>query len=68
MKLSYGLLNCVEYAVDTTFYVSGDEFNIICNTINVQLEKINHWLRLNELSLNLDRTHSMIFASKLHIY
>ena len=53
-KLCCELLNCVQYADDTTLCVSGDNLNIICNPMNVQLEKIHHWLRPNKLSLNID--------------
>ena len=63
MKRCCEPLNCVQYADDTTLYKSGENLNIICITMNVQLEKIDLWLKLNKLSLNIDKTHYMNFTS-----
>ena len=41
MKRCCELLNCVQYADDTTLYISGSNLNLICNTMNAQLEEID---------------------------
>ena len=61
MKRCCELLNYVQY--DTALYTSGDNLNIICNIMNVQLDKFVLWLKLNKLSLNINKTHYMIFTS-----
>ena len=63
MKRCCELLNCVQYADDTTLYISGSNLNLICNTMNAQLEKIDLWLKVNKLTLNIDKTDYMIFTS-----
>ena len=63
MKQCCGVLNCVQYAADTALFVSGDNLIIICTTMNVQLEKIYLWLKLNKLSLNIVKNHYMVFTN-----
>ena len=64
MKLFCEFIKCVQYADGTTLYISGDNLNIVRNIISVQLEKNYHWLRLEELSPNIDKTHPMFFFHK----
>ena len=56
-------LNFLRYADDTTIYFNIDDFGQQ-NTdveINTELEKVNTWLKLNKLSLNVQKTKFMIF-------
>ena len=48
----------MQYAGDTTLYFSESDLKLkmVCNTVNVQLEKFYHKVRLNKLSLNTDIT------------
>ena len=62
MKRCCELLTSVQYAYGTTFHISGDNLNIICNTMNVQLEKFYLCLKLNKLSPDIDTTHYMNFT------
>ena len=41
--------------------------NEIQNTINTELEKNSKWLKLNKLSLNVSKTHFMLFKRKRKI-
>ena len=56
-------LNCLMYANDTTIYFNLEDFDFE-NTekhINAELEKVNTWLKLNKLSLNVQKTNSWCF-------
>ena len=59
-------LKCLMYADDTTIYFNLEDFDPECveTEINNELEKINLWLKLNKLSLNIKKTKLMIFHRK----
>jgi hypothetical protein len=52
----------------STFYTfvpkSKDDFKILGIRINYELSKINEWLEINKLSINVDKTKYMIFHNK----
>ena len=54
------------YADDTTIYFNLEDFDPECveTEINNELEKVNLWLKLNKLSLNIKKTKLMIFHRK----
>ena len=56
-------LNYMMYADDTTLYFNLEDFDCqnLDNEINLEIEKINLWLKLNKLSLNADKIKYMIF-------
>ena len=59
-------LNYLMYADDTTIYFNFEDFDFE-NTekhINAELEKVNTWLKLNKLSLNVQKTKLMVFHRK----
>ena len=62
MRQSCYLLECVHYADDTTLYLSGNILDSVFQTKNLQLQRIDHWLQLNKLSLNITETHYMLFT------
>ena len=51
------------YADDTTIYFNLEDFPIHNRhiEINKELDKVNTWLKVNKLSLNVDKTKCMIF-------
>ena len=51
------------YADDTTIYFHLDDFPHVNRKIeiNCELEKVNTWLKLNKLAINVDKTKSMFF-------
>ena len=55
--------NHMMYADDTTLYFNLEDFDCrnLDNEINSEIEKINIWLKLNKLSLNVDKTKYKIF-------
>ena len=54
------------YADDTTIYFNLEDFDQNCleTDINNELEKVNLWLKLNELYLNTQKTKLMVFRRK----
>ena len=60
-KLSY-LIN----ADDTTISFNQEDFPKInrSTSINVELEKLSTWLKLNKLTLNVEKTKYMIFHKR----
>ena len=59
------------YADDTTIYFNLNDFHLI-NTcreveINSELEKMNTWLKLNKLVINVDKSKCMFFHKRRSI-
>ena len=52
------------FADDTNIFLSGNSIQQITSTMNAELKKIVAWLHTNKLSLNVKKTHYMIFRSK----
>ena len=51
------------FADDTNIFLSGKDINDTIVSFNQELEKIVMWLNANQLSLNIVKTHYMIFKS-----
>ena len=56
-KLFYFLL----FADDTSLFLSVDNLTDVHNIINNELENIVEWLNINKLSLNVKKSHFIIF-------
>ena len=54
------------YADDTTIYFNVEDFDTknLEAEINKELEQVNRWLKVNKLSLNVEKTKIMIFHRK----
>ena len=52
------------FADDTNLFSSGKDLKTIWMEINVELLKISTWLKVNKLSLNIKKTHYMVFTGK----
>ena len=53
----------VLFADDTNIFLSGRSLNEMITTMNEELQKIVVWLQANRLSLNVKKTHYIIFRS-----
>ena len=53
----------VLYADDTNIFISGRDIDTMTVLFNNDLASLGEWLRSNRLSLNLSKTHSMIFST-----
>ena len=52
------------FADDTNMFITGANLMEVTNKLNVELEKVVYWLKINKLSLNVQKTHYMIFHPK----
>ena len=53
------------FADDTTIYIQGHDLNLIKNTLNSELKKVSNWIKSNELTLNISKTHCMLSSALL---
>jgi hypothetical protein len=64
---SNDLPNCLNYskailfADDTTVYLSSPDIYYLYKTVNCDLEYLADWFRANKLSLNVGKTHLVVF-------
>ena len=49
------------FADDTTILIEGTEVNSIITSLNSELAKMTDWLKANKLSINVSKTHYMVF-------
>ena len=67
--LSSEKFKCVMYADDTTLISTMETFSInelngnTASSINIELNKIREWLKLNRLTLNVEKTKYMLFRT-----
>ena len=52
------------FADDTNLFYSGSHIETLVRSINDELSNISTWLKTNKLSLNVKKTHYMIFHRK----
>ena len=51
------------FADDTACFLDDSNINNLINTFQEELSKISNWMRVNKLSINIDKTKYMIFHS-----
>ena len=54
----------ISFADDTNLFCSGKDLETIQMEINTELTKISTWLKVDKLSLNIKKTHYMVFTRK----
>ena len=52
------------FADDSNMFISGKDIDELVNSMNNEMEKVIDWLNVNKLSLNLKKTHYMIFRGR----
>jgi hypothetical protein len=52
------------FADDSNLFVSGKNLQDLSNSLNQELPLLIEWLHANRLSINVDKTHVMIFGKK----
>jgi hypothetical protein len=55
------LLKFVMFADDTNLLLSDTNLDVLISTMNIELLKVTNWFKINKLSLNIKKTHFMIF-------
>ena len=58
------ILSFILFADDTNLFYSHKNADDLGNTMNQELRKITSWLSTNKLSLNVNKTHFIIFKTK----
>ena len=64
LPLVSSLFMPILFADDTNLFGTNAKLDILVNEINVELNKIYTWVRVNKLSLNIEKTNFMLFTSK----
>jgi hypothetical protein len=59
------LFSPIMFADDSNIFMTGNNIQTLTTRLNQQIPFLIEWLRANRLSLNLDKTHAMIFGSKV---
>ena len=64
--MSVKKLSCLMYNNDTTINFNQEDFPKINRnaSINMELEKLSAWLKLNKLTLDVEKTKYMIFRKR----
>ena len=60
------ILLYVLFADDTNVFLNGKDIKIILNTMQLELTKLYNWLLANKLTLNISKTHFMVFHRAKH--
>ena len=50
------------YADDTNIFLSGNNITHMTDILNTEMQSLSSWLQCNRLSLNVDKTHVMVFS------
>ena len=56
-------LFAILFADDSNFFCTGKDIDDLVDAVNHELKAIVSWLNANKMSLNVDKTHFMIFKS-----
>ena len=59
-------LNFILFADDTNIFCSDKDLKYLCETVSIELDKINLWFAVNKLSLNLSKTNFILFGNRKH--
>ena len=54
----------VLFADDTNMFITGKDMNVLCRQLKEDLRNLQEWLQCNKLSLNVLKTHYMVFTLK----
>lgn len=52
------------FADDTNMFITGNDIDYMCRKMNSDLSMVQEWLCCNKLSLNICKTHYMVFTSR----
>ena len=52
------------FADDTNVFINGNNIDLLTEEMNTELNKLVVWLQTSRLSLNVNKTHFMIFKGR----
>ena len=58
------LLNCLLFADDSSFSISGDNLGITIPVLNEELRKVAAWTLANRLTINTGKTQMLLYSNK----
>ena len=58
------LLKTILFADDSSFSLSGRNYETLINTLNIELDKINNWTIANKLTINVSKTQLLLFTNR----
>jgi len=58
------LMDAILFADDTNLFLQDTSLTVLETKVNLELEKISAWFKVNKLSLNLKNTHYIFFTKK----
>ena len=58
------LAECSLFADDASIFLSHSDLSYLISTMNVELENINVWMKINKLSVSTGKTNYIIFRPK----
>ena len=65
LQNSSRILSFILFADDTSVFFSHRNPDVLVNTVNTELASINQWICCNKLSLNVQKTHCMLFSNSV---
>ena len=57
-------IDIILFADDTNIFFSDKCLTTLESRVNIEIQKISWWLKINKLSLNIKKTNYIIFKSK----
>ena len=57
-------LKFILFAEDTNVFYTGNNLKNVIEVLNDELKDMSIWIKINKLSLNVEKTNYMIFKSK----
>ena len=64
LPLASKLFIPILFADDTNLFCTGENLNLLVDRINIEMKNVYAWVRVNKLSLNIDKTFFMPFTLK----
>ena len=66
LQNSSQILSFICFADDTNLFLSHRNSNTLIHMLNNELKLVQSWIHANKLSLNIDKTHYMLFSNSLN--
>ena len=57
-------LKFVQFADDTTIYISGSNIDNLVSSLSIELNCVDLWLVANKLSLNILKSYYMVISNR----
>ena len=58
------LFHTITFADDTNLFMASPSIELLCDSVNLELEKIKTWLDCNRLNLNVSKTYYQLYTKR----